>query len=168
MFEYDGGLNEPGCINKRSSMEQITDSEIYEAIGAAVISSQMFERTFVTAAKLAIKQADAETIEDVVPLRANAFKQPVKAILNEISEVGPMPDLASRIGNLIEERHRVVHRLLGEGNWPGDTSPVARFEIRALCIRVTSESIELNEIMQQLLTRWMGRFPQFKEKLNQL
>lgn len=147
-------------------MEQISDSQIYEAIGGAVVSSQMFERTFVTAARLAIKQADAETIEDVVPLKAAAFKQPVKAILNEISEVGPMPDLVSRIATLVEDRHKVVHRLLGEGSWPGEASLQERIAIRDLCIRVASESIELHRIMQKLLTDWMNRFPEFRERPN--
>ncbi|WP_115086339.1 hypothetical protein [Pseudomonas wadenswilerensis] len=141
-------------------MEQITDAQIYEAIGVAVVSCQMFERIFVVAARLAIKQADADTLEDVVPVHSStAFKQPVKAILNEVSEIGPMPELVERITSLVEDRHRVVHRLTGEVNWPAAATFEERVEIRALCIRVASESKELHGVMVQLLTDWMSRFP---------
>lgn len=56
-------------------MSSITDEALCTAVGVAVLSSQAFEKMFVLAARHAIKQSGALTIEDVVPVDAlKAFK----------------------------------------------------------------------------------------------
>ncbi|MEX5590827.1 hypothetical protein, partial [Pseudomonas urmiensis] len=98
-------------------MEAILDETLCEAVGVAVLSSQAFEKMFVLAARHAIKQADVVTIEDVVSISPRrAFKQPVKALLKEISGAAEVSGLEDRILRYIEERHMVVHRLV-ETDW---------------------------------------------------
>ncbi|MGY2285223.1 hypothetical protein [Pseudomonas gingeri] len=147
-------------------MEGLSNSELYQAIGTAVVGSQMFERMFVIAARFAIKQADIYTFEDIVPLKGEGpFKQAVKAILNEISEELADPQLVERIECFLEDRHKVVHRLAGEYIWPAETTDSERREIMELCLRVSSESNALNKLVFNLMTEWICRFPVIAEPL---
>ncbi|MFV3337872.1 hypothetical protein ACNFB1_11890 [Pseudomonas sp. NY15349] len=149
-------------------MEDLSNSDIYQAIGSAVVGSQMFERMFVIAARFAIKQSDIYSFEDIVPLKGGgAFKQPVKAILNEISEDLANPELAKRIESLVEDRHKVVHRLAGEYVWPAETTKEEKREIMDLCLRVSSESAALNKIVFDMMIDWICRFPSMGEPLKE-
>lgn len=149
-------------------MEGLSNSDLYKAIGAAVIGSQMFERMFVIAARFAIKQSGIYTFEDIVPLKGEGpFKQPIKAILNEISNELADPQLVKRIECFLEDRHKVVHRLAGEYTWPAETTEGERREIMELCLRVSSESSSLNQLVFNMMTDWICRFPTMGEPLKE-
>lgn len=149
-------------------MEGLSNSDLYQAIGAAVVGSQMFERMFVVAARFSIKQADIYTFEDIVPLKGEGvFKQPVKAILNEISEKIADPQLVERIESFLDDRHKIVHRLAGEYNWPAETTEEEKEEIMKLCLRVSYESNALNRIVFDMMTEWVCRFPEMGEPLKE-
>ncbi len=123
-----------------------------------MLSSQAFEKMFVLAARHAIKQADALTIEDIVPVNASkAFKQPVTALLKQISGSVEIKDLEERILRYIEDRHIVVHRLV-EKDWSGEGGLDA---IKETCMRVASESIELHKIFTIMFGEWLYKFPEF-------
>lgn len=141
-------------------MEAILDETLCAAVGIAVLSSQAFEKMFVLAARHAIKQAGAITMEDIVPVNASkAFKQPVTALLKEISGAVEVKGLEDRILRFIEERHIVVHRLVTEKNWSDEGG---REAIKEMCMRVASESIDLHKIFTIMFGEWLNRFPAFQ------
>jgi len=143
---------------------EITDGQIYESIGMAVVSAQQFENIFIIASRLAIKQANAVTIEDVVPINASkALKQPVKALLKELSDVEPIAQLEERVLELIQKRHTVVHRIHEQTGWPGNINNQQKIDLRALCIEISAESLDLHTIFVQLLGQWAMRFPSMRE-----
>jgi hypothetical protein len=143
---------------------EVTDGQIYEAIGMAVVSAQLFENIFIIASRLAIKQANVITMEDIVPVQAaKALKQPVKALLKELSGVEPISHLEDRVLALIEKRHTVVHRLQEKTGWPGELNTQQRIAIRELCIEISAESLDLHTIFVQLLGQWAMRFPSMRE-----
>jgi hypothetical protein len=148
-------------------MENEEKSALYKAIGMATVSSQLFEKIFVFAAKFAFKQPDVRTIEDIVPVKMDtAFKQPVKALLNEISEAVPSQELEDRIIALIEKRHRIVHRIVEETGWPGvQATDEERRQIGQLCNDVIEESKHLSTVLYDLTLKWMVDIPELRRAL---
>jgi hypothetical protein len=145
-------------------MENEENSELYKAIGMATVSSQLFEKIFVMAARFAFMQPDVRTIEDIVPAKMDAaFKQPVKALLNKISEAVPSQELEDRISALIEKRHRVIHRIVEETGWPGvHATDEQRRQIGQLCDDVIEESRLLSTVLYDLTLKWMANIPELK------
>ncbi|MBV4477639.1 hypothetical protein [Pseudomonas botevensis] len=145
-------------------MEEFLDEALCTAVGVAVLSSQAFEKMFVLAARHAIKQAGALTIEDIVPVNAKkAFKQPVTALLKEISGTVEINGLEERLLSYIEDRHIVVHRLV-EKDWSGEEG---REAIKEICLRVTSESIHLHKIFTIMFGEWLHRFPNLRSVIDE-
>lgn len=142
-------------------MTVISDASVYEAVGMAVVASQAFEKIFVLAARFAIDQSAVATLEDVVPVDgAKAFKQPITAILRELSGSVQLVDYEGRIKDLTQSRHEVVHRL--SQSWPATSSDEERIRIRDLCIKVTAESLELLRVFTLMMGEWTKRFPTMK------
>jgi len=148
-------------------MENEENSALYKSIGMATVSSQLFEKIFVLAARFAFKQPDVRTIEDIVPVKMDtAFKQPVKALLNEISESGPSQELEDRIITLLEKRHRIIHRIVEETGWPGiQATDEERRQIRQLCDDVVEESKLLSTVLYDLTLKWMVNIPELRRAL---
>src|SRR5438105_12979346 len=124
-------------------MSTVHESQtLFHLVGLTVAASQIFEVIFVLGARLALKQADVEVLEDVKPVsEEKSFKQPLKGLLNELSAAQSIdPGLETRISRLIEDRHRVIHRSFREFGWPGPMSPEKEGDFRQLCARVASES----------------------------
>lgn len=134
---------------------------LFHVVGVAVAASQIFETVFVLGARLALKQADVQVLEDIEPLsQAKAFKQPVKALLNELSQAQSIEvGLEARISKLMVDRHRVIHHLFLEFGWPAAMPVDKETEIRQLCARVVSESNAMSAVFADLLLAWMKRFP---------
>lgn len=138
-----------------------SDASVYEAIGTAVVASQTFEKMFILAARFAIDQSSVATMEDVVPvISAKAFKQPVTAILRELSGSIELVDYEERIINLTQLRHEVVHRI--SQSWPAKGCEEERIRIRDLCITVTAESLDLLRVFTLMTGEWSKRFPTMK------
>jgi hypothetical protein len=143
-------------------MSTETISAVYRAAGEAVLASQIFEFSFVLAAKLALKQADATTIEDVIPISLGRdFKNPVKNLLNELSAAGKVgADLEARITAWLVKRHRVVHReFIESSGWHFDNAEWTTSFID-LCTEVAGEGKELVAILIPLLLQWLEKFPE--------
>ena len=140
----------------------VTQETVLIAVGNVVVSSQLFEVAFVLAANLALKQADAATLEDVVPVsKARTFKQPVKALLKELSETGRVDaGLETRVVELLEKRHRIIHREYLESRWPTETDLAWRSTFCKLCIEVSAECRDLTVVFTSLLAKWLERFPE--------
>jgi hypothetical protein len=138
------------------------DESYYRLAGCALAASQVFERIFVIAAKLAIQQGDADTLEEIVPLSASrSFKQPIKAIVQELSKVQAIsPELENRFAELIESRHKLVHRAFAEYGWPLLENDEAAAKFRDLCKLIISESTELTQLLHKVVLAWMLRFPE--------
>lgn len=144
-------------------MVEVSDQDLFSAIGLAVVSAQLFEKVFVVAARLAIKQANIEVLEEVETIEvAKAFKQPIKALLKEISGKMPTTELEQRIDRLISERNVVVHKLVDEGPWPGTTTAEERLRLLSMCARVSQESSVLTDVLNSMTAQWLARFPEIK------
>jgi hypothetical protein len=137
-----------------------SQSDLFHAVGVAVASSQIFEVVFVIAGRLALKQADIAELEKIEPLSSSkSFKQPVKALLKELSQVGSVdPKLEDEISGLLEDRHRIIHRAFLESGWPGQMTEQKTAEFVELCARVSSESQRLAHVFIPLIFAWMARF----------
>jgi len=148
-------------------MSDSSDASLYEAIGTAVVASQAFEKMFVLAARFAIDQSSVATMEDVVPVSsAKAFKQPVTAILKELSGSVELVDYEERIISLTQLRHEVVHRI--SQSWPANSCEEERIRIRDLCIKVTAESLDLLRVFTLMTGEWSKRFPTMKPFIEEL
>ncbi len=149
------------------AMTQNSDAGIFEAVGMAVIASQAFEKIFVLAARFAIDQSAVTTLEDVMPVDgAKAFKQPITAILRELSGSIELVDYEERIKALTQSRHEVVHRI--SQSWPAASSDAERIRIRELCINVTAESLDLLRVFTLMMGEWTKRFPTMKPHIEAL
>ena len=148
------------------AMREISDAYLYQKVGSAVVSAQMFERSFIIAARFAVKQHDAKTIEDIVPVNeSKALKQAVTALLKEIAGGESISELEVRIATLVEDRHRIVHRLGMETGWPGTINTEQREMISLLCDRVCAESNAVTAILLELMYKWVDKFPKLREGL---
>jgi len=87
-------------------------SDLFRLVGTTVAASQIFEVTFVLAARLVLKQPDVLQLEDIEPIsQSKSFKQPVKGLLRELSQAQSIPsDLEVRVTSLVENRNRIIHR----------------------------------------------------------
>jgi hypothetical protein len=134
--------------------------DLFRAVGVAVASAQLFEVVFVIAGKLALKQADIAELERVEPLSASrSFKQPVKALLNELAQAGSVdPKLGEEISRVLEDRHRIIHRAFLECGWPSQMTSEKTAEFVELCAHVNAESQRLAHVFIPLVFAWMSRF----------
>jgi hypothetical protein len=144
-------------------MEDLSDEVIFQAIGVAVVASQVFEKMFVITVRFAVKQSDIHAFKEIKSIEtAAAFKQATKSLLNEVSGNVHIESLEDRIDQLIEDRNRIVHRLVEESPWPGPITDDQRREILALCQKVRSESVAIANALTPLITAWVKRFPEIE------
>jgi len=143
-------------------MIDVARREIHEAVGESILATQIFESTFVYAAQLVLKHQNAKAMKDLEPLsRTKAAKQPVRAILRELS--GALDSkLEARIDRLIERRHRVVHREFADSGLPFD-NPVWCASFVELCRGVTAEARVLTFVLATMILKWLERFPEAKK-----
>ena len=140
----------------------LSEAESYQLAGFALAASQVFEVAFVVAAKLALKQDDANTLDEVVPLSASrSFKQPIAAILKELTAVEKVPaEVEQRMAVLIDKRHTLVHRAFAEFGWPAIETDEAALRFKELCLTIHAESTSLGHQLHLLILAWMKRFPE--------
>lgn len=147
-------------------MEQESNKvDIFRSVGLAVGASQIFEVVFVLAARFALKQPNITVFKDI---EYTAFKRPIKAILQELSQAASIPDdLANRIETLIDNRHKIVHRAFLENGWPATLTEEKEKQFFHLCINVINESQLLSNELIPILLAWMERFPETAETSNE-
>jgi hypothetical protein len=145
-------------------MEDLSDAALYQAVGLATLGSQIFEKVFVVTVRFAVMQDDVHSFDGIKSVEtAKAFKQATTALLKQISGSVHIAQLEERISQLLEDRHRVIHRLVDEGGWPGPCTDAQRGEILDLCARVRSESVALSEALAPLMAGWVSRFPEIEQ-----
>lgn len=145
-------------------MEDLSDAALYQAVGLATIASQVFEKVFVVTVRFAVMQDDVHSFDAIKSVEAaKAFRQATMSLLKQISGSVHIERLEERISQLLEDRHRVIHRLVDEGQWPGPCTDVQRGEILELCARVRSESVALGEALAPLMAEWVSRFPEIEQ-----
>jgi hypothetical protein len=82
-------------------------------LGFAVFASQIFEAVFVLVGRTAFRHADAMDLREITPFSMYAHKQPVSALVKELSQKAQIkPELASRISALVGDRNILVHRIV--------------------------------------------------------
>lgn len=132
-----------------------------QAIGVAVFTAQVFEAVFVLVARTALKHPDAQQLEDIAPFSAKAYKQPVVALLKELTSQDQIDSiLADRIFTLIEDRNLLVHRIfLAKGT---QSLPDRDFDegLIHLCRRIYSESGAVAAELLDLFISYSARFPE--------
>jgi len=132
-----------------------------QAIGVAVFTAQIFEAVFVVVARTALKHPDALQLEDIAPFSAKAYKQPVAALLKEITSQDQIDSvLAERIFTLIEDRNLLVHQIFLAKGRPN--LPDSDFEegLIHLCRRIYSESGAVAAELLDLFMSYSTRFPE--------
>jgi len=143
-----------------------TDTELYSAIGEAVVAAQVFEVCFLIVANLVLKQKDTCSISEIEPLFfSKASKQPTKAIINELKitqDIGMV--LEERIVDLIERRHRLIHRQFLEANMPFGADPEVRRSYLEFAQGVSRDCYSLSISLANQILNWMSRFPEMAER----
>ena len=134
---------------------------LFHFVGLGVAASQIFETIFVVAARLVLKSAANGISADVDPiLDPKWFKQPAKALLKELGEAQVVePGLEARMSRLIDDRHRMIHRLFYEFGWPAPMTRQKEEEFTQLCLRVVGESQAVSQIFVDAVLNWMRLFP---------
>lgn len=135
--------------------------EIYNLVGIAIASAQIFENVFVLTAKYVLKNKYADPAE---AFDYKIFKQATSSILKELGNTQSIDtELSGRISLLLEGRHKIVHRAFLEIGWPHEIPECKLIEFRSLCLHVASESQQLAVILLELLGQWIKRFPELTE-----
>ena len=134
---------------------------IFHLVGLGVAASQIFETIFVVAARLVLKPAANGISADVDPiLNPKWFKQPAQALLKELGNAQlAEPGLEARMFCLIDDRHRMIHRLFYEFGWPAPMTKQKEEELTQLCLRVVSESLAVSQVFIDVVLNWMRLFP---------
>jgi hypothetical protein len=99
---------EQGFLQKLPSFHRV----MY-ILGFAVFASQIFEAIFVLVARTAFRHSDAKRMSEIAPFSIYAHKQPISALVRELSEKSQIHQgLADRISTLVFERNILVHRIV--------------------------------------------------------
>jgi hypothetical protein len=178
-------------------IEQLIDPELVRKLppfqrlmmllGTAVVFCQGFEKVFVVVSRTAFKNPDALTLNEITSLTGASFKQPVRALLKELTRADQIDEeLARRIGVLIDERNLLVHNIIvGEslvneqmspeeiqkqmddisGNWSTEEKrlSVDNAALIYLCKKVIRESTVLGAELLALFLDYLERFPEASE-----
>jgi hypothetical protein len=143
-----------------------TAKRYYEAIGQAVYASQIFEFIFVMTVRLALKQEDVTTLEDLVPLSfKKSFKTPVTSLLRDVGTATHLSDdLVARIEDWVQRRHKIIHRKLLEDGWPENHEAAKLAFAIAECKQVSKDGAILAAELCDVLLPWYEKF----EKANEI
>jgi hypothetical protein len=129
------------------------------AIGVAVVVAQMFEAVFVMVARTALKHPDAVQMEDIAPFSAKAYKQPVTALLRELTDHEQIDcGLADRIFDLIEDRNLLVHRIFLARAASDSVENIFDDALLHLCRKVYSEAGALSADLLDMFFAYSERF----------
>ena len=128
---------------------------MYEAIGQAVIFAQTFEVLIVVCTEMV--RLSKEFLEGrptdfmVNPAR---LKEATKRLINELAKDNDItPDLESRISDLIDKRHTLIHRWSIENGWPADNDLDEIQRIIDLAKEITRESAAISQILTKYILR---------------
>lgn len=152
-------MNRP--LHKRSHKPELDPMRV---VGVAVFTAQIFEALFVVVARTALKHPDAQQLEDIAPLSAKAYKQPVIALLKELTSQDQIDSvLAERIFALIEDRNFLVHRIFLTKGMPSLSDSDFNEGLIHLCRRIYSESGAVAADLLDLFMSYSTRFPEAAE-----
>jgi hypothetical protein len=136
----------------------------YRALGLAIVVTQTFELSFAFAVRLALRQANAASVEDVQKLDdLNTIKNSAGILLSKLDVQSAYgEEILNRIKDLAERRNRIAHRLALENRWPFDPSLEAAKALREDCDWISLESAELAAVFLEQLSGWMERVKGFE------
>jgi hypothetical protein len=78
--------------------------------------------------------------------------------------VGHVEDtLDNRVSQLIERRHKIIHREFLSSGWPGEADQDWARSFETQCTDVVKEYTALTIIFIRLLTQWLEKFDETKE-----
>ena len=138
------------------------DADAVRQLGAAVLTAQMFETLFVLVARSALKWPLARDFDEIAPFGKQAFKQPVAALVKELSSASQIdPDLADRVNAWVENRHALVHRHLLENVEKSDAEYWET--MKALSKLVFTESAELCGVFIALFMPYLAKMSQTEQ-----
>jgi|RhiMetdeSRZDD1v2_1073273.scaffolds.fasta_scaffold335575_2 hypothetical protein len=143
----------------------MTDPEnvMYETIGRAVASCQMFEFLFVACVKLVFKRGLTTAIDDHAPLDHNSFRPAVKALLNELKDTITVDQhFEKRIKDFTERRHTLIHRWFIQQGWPSSSDGNSVLELLQFAADVTRDALDLSSLLSSYVVEWMSRFPEME------
>jgi hypothetical protein len=127
----------------------IAPDDVNASVGKAVLAAQYFEQWLVCAYyHMRIVTEDEFSLSDSQLSDYRIFKNPTKNLVKVLSEKAQIdPMLESRINNLLEQRHMVVHRWFLVGGAP--TSQISDHwdDLAEIADSVTAEAMELSFLL---------------------
>ncbi|HUP61108.1 MAG TPA: hypothetical protein VNA69_11875 [Thermoanaerobaculia bacterium] len=135
------------------------------AIGSAVLASQMLEVLFALCVRLAFGQRNVGSARELTPLEKNFSMLPVRAMLKQLQQhVDVSPEFESRLEDLVERRHTLIHRWGIENTFPTSTEDYIR--MAAFSLQIAVDSNALSRLFHGYVVEWMERVPELAAKLN--
>jgi hypothetical protein len=143
---------------------------MYEAVGRAVLTAQVFEIVFVVCIELVQSMRRVNLGESTDLINPNRFRDPTKKLLKELAERNDI-DAAfeGQIGDLVEKRHLLIHRWALKNGLPGDSDADEIARLTALAVEVEHASSHITSLLVGYVNKWLigegGNSGVFSERL---
>ena len=137
--------------------------QAHASIGLAVMACQAFEMLFAMSVRLAFKHQSAAALSEITPLEKNFSKPPMKTLLVELRNyVDVSQEFESKLVDLIERRHTLIHRWGIEHGLPNDD---AAFQaITVFSNELAKDANGLANFMYKYMAEWIKKFPEYQEQ----
>lgn len=125
--------------------------QMHEAIGRAVLWSQAFETVFLICFRL-IGMMQTEALTSINP---KEFKTPIRNLIKQLKSANNVaPEFESQVNELIEKRHKLVHRWYQEKGIPSIEDVQGIAELTRLALDVESESKRISSLLAGYVSKW--------------
>ncbi len=140
-----------------------TESESHAAVGRAVIACQVLETVFALCVRLQFEQSSAKALNDITPLEKNFSKPPMKVLLTRLKKCMDISaDFESRVSDLIERRHKLIHRWGIEEVFPESEEQFRK--LTAFATALADEAAAMAMFLLSGLVEWANRFPELAQE----
>jgi hypothetical protein len=134
----------------------------HAAIGRAVIACQALEVLFALCVRLGFGQSAAQQLSDITPLEKNFSKPPMKALLKQLRDhIEVSPEFETRIEDIIERRHKLIHRWGIEENLPATPQQYQR--IGEFAASLEKDAVEMSHFLHAEFVACMKKFPELAQ-----
>ena len=139
---------------------------MYKAIGLAIASCQFFEVTFAICVKLVFSQKKAVDLSNIKPLSKATFRNPTRALIKELRQhIKVDVQFEYTLQDVVERRHRLIHRWAIEKRWPGSEDYESKKELLEFANALSNEANGLSRLFVTYIYEWMKKFPDLSSKL---
>ncbi len=123
---------------------------MYQAVGQAVLWSQIFETVFFHCNHLV-----GILRNEQAPLTPQGFKVPTRNLIKKLSAANQIaPELESQMNDLVEKRNQLIHEWFRVHGLPGEESSGEIGELTALANEVEQKSKSISAKLAGYVSRW--------------